>query len=97
MQYLARLLLPPDAYAPRRLLVPFAGSGSEMIGAMLAGWDEIQGVELIENYATIARHRLDWWHKQMAWGCTDPEIILAANDEKKAAAEHVQLSLLEAL
>ena len=39
-----------------RLLVPFAGSGSEMIGALRAGWDEVVGVELV--YADLARERL---------------------------------------
>jgi hypothetical protein len=34
-RYLATLLLPPASVAPRRLLVPFAGSGSEMIGVWL--------------------------------------------------------------
>jgi DNA modification methylase len=95
-KYLATLLLPPAAYAPRRILVPFAGSGSEMIGAMLAGWDEVHGCEIGADYARIAAHRLDWWHKQMAWGCSDPEIILAASDEKKGDSAGVQLSLLEA-
>lgn len=36
-RYLATLLLPPRRDTPRRLVVPFAGSGSEMIGALLAG------------------------------------------------------------
>ena len=48
--WLASLLLPPDAYAPRRLLVPFSGSGSEMIGALLAGWEQVQGVEIEQEY-----------------------------------------------
>lgn len=60
---LATLLLPPvrtDGTA-RRLLVPFSGSGSEMIGALLAGWDEVTGIEQSEEYAAIARKRLAWW------------------------------------
>lgn len=60
-RYLASLLLPPDLYAPRRLLIPFSGSGSEMIGAGLAGWDECQGVELEAEHIDIARARLAWW------------------------------------
>jgi hypothetical protein len=44
-KYLATLLLPPASVAPRRLFVPFCGSGSELIGALLAGWDEFIGVE----------------------------------------------------
>jgi len=56
IEYLARLILPPARSTPRRLLVPFAGSGSEMIGALRAGWDEVVGVELV--YADLARERL---------------------------------------
>lgn len=60
-RYLASLLLPPDAYAPRRLLVPFAGSGSELIGGLLAGWEQIVGIELTEEYVPIAEKRLEYW------------------------------------
>ncbi len=52
-KWLATLLLPPESVKPRRLLVPFAGSGSEMIGAIEAGWDEVVGVEQSEQYADI--------------------------------------------
>lgn len=59
---LATLILPPPrAHQPRRLLVPFAGSGSEIIGAALAGWDEIVGIERDHDFATIAAARVDYW------------------------------------
>jgi hypothetical protein len=57
-RYLATLLLPPDSVSPRRLMVPFAGSGSEMIGAKQAGWDEIVGIEQKPRYCEIAKRRL---------------------------------------
>ena len=60
-RYLATLLLPPDAYAPRRILVPFSGSGSEMIGASLAGWEYVHGIEQSAEYVEIARARLSHW------------------------------------
>ena len=60
-EYLARLLLPPVLDTPRRLLVPFAGSGSEMIGALLAGWDVVTGIEREAEYAELARARVGWW------------------------------------
>lgn len=61
-RWLATLLLPPPRESgTRRLLVPFSGSGSEMIGAMLAGWDEVVGVEMNADYCEIARNRLRWW------------------------------------
>lgn len=56
LEYLAKLILPPRRDTPRRLLVPFAGSGSEMIAALRAGWDEVVGIEI--EYAAIARERL---------------------------------------
>lgn len=57
-RWLATLLLPPDRYAPRRLFVPFAGVGSEMIGAKQAGWEQVVGVELHEEYVRVAMPRL---------------------------------------
>lgn len=59
--YLARLILPPELDTPRRLLVPFAGSGSEMIGARLAGWDVVTGIERESEYVALAEARLAWW------------------------------------
>ena len=60
-EYLARLILPPELDTPRRLLVPFAGSGSEMIGARLAGWDAVTGIEREAEYVALAEARLAWW------------------------------------
>jgi DNA modification methylase len=53
-RWLARLIAPPR---PIRILVPFAGSGSEMLGAILEGWPEVVGIEREEEYAAIARAR----------------------------------------
>lgn len=63
-RYLATLLLPPDAYAPRRLLVPFAGSGSECIGAWQAGWEHVTGIEMVDEYVAIARARIAEWQRR---------------------------------
>lgn len=59
-EYLAKLLLPPSSVGTRRLLVPFAGSGSEMIGALRAGWDEVVGIEqdTEQGYCRIAEARI---------------------------------------
>jgi site-specific DNA-methyltransferase (adenine-specific) len=62
-QWLASLLLPPDLYAPRRILVPFSGVGSEVIGAQMAGWEQVDGIEMQEEYVDIARQRIAWWDK----------------------------------
>lgn len=63
-RWLATLLLPPVAYAPRRLLVPFAGTGSEVAGGMLAGWEQVDGHELGEDHVRIAAARLAYWRQQ---------------------------------
>jgi hypothetical protein len=65
MRYLATLLLPPIEYAPRRIFIPFAGVASEMIGAGLAGWEHVVGVEnnTENNYVAIAEKRLEHWLK----------------------------------
>lgn len=77
-KWLATLLLPPGEYAPRRLLVPFAGVGSEIIGAQLAGWEEIEGVEREPEYCEIGAARLAWWREQAQWGQNNPSILLQA-------------------
>ena len=67
-RYLATLLLPPPRPdgSPRRILVPFSGSGSEMIGCLLAGWDEVVGIERDAEYARIARARIARWQELSA-------------------------------
>ena len=60
-EWLARLILPPERPEPRRILVPYCGSGSEMIGAMRAGWDEVLGIERETKYIEIAEARIKQW------------------------------------
>jgi hypothetical protein len=62
-KYLANLLLPPAEYY-RRILVPFSGVSSEMIGCVLAGWEEVIGIEKESEYAEIGEERLKWWSQE---------------------------------
>lgn len=55
-EYLSKLILPP---VPSRLLVPFSGSGSEMMGALKAGWGEVVGIEREPEYVEIAEHIIE--------------------------------------
>jgi hypothetical protein len=57
-EYLAKLLLPPERETPRRIVVPFSGSGSEIIGALNAGWDEAVGIEREQKWSDIATRRI---------------------------------------
>ena len=54
--YLARLILPP--VEGTRLLVPFCGSGSEMLGGLRAGWSHVEGIDSWDVAVRIARARL---------------------------------------
>lgn len=76
-KYLSTLLLSPDAYAPRRILVPFSGAGSEMVGCVLAGFEEVIGIEQSAAYCQIASKRLEWWSRWPGWGQTDVDTILS--------------------
>lgn len=51
--YLARLILPPIPDA--RMVVPFSGSGSEVIGALQAGWSHV------DVAVRISRARIAHW------------------------------------
>lgn len=62
-RYLATLILPARPHGPRKLLTPFSGSGSEMIGALMAGWEDVTGIEkdTEHGYVEIAEARLAHW------------------------------------
>lgn len=60
-KYLATLLLPP--VNDTKILIPFAGGGSEMIGARLAGWKHVTGIEQSDHYVNIAMERIAHWCK----------------------------------
>lgn len=94
--WLARLLSPPPEYAPRRLLVPFAGSGSEICAALLSGgFEEIVGIEMEAEYVEIAEARLRFWAGWSERGHDDPKVILkeAAKEAKKQPEPQMKLDL----
>jgi len=58
------------------ILVPFCGTGSEIIGAIRAGWRNWLGIEISEEYAEIARARIAYWQKQVEAGQAQLEMTL---------------------
>ena len=82
MRHLARLIMPPSG---GRLLVPFCGSGSEMIGAILAGWTDVTGIEREAEYVEIARARV-------ALALENPRAF-EAECERAAAVDARQMAL----
>jgi hypothetical protein len=71
-RYLAKLLLQPGPDA--RILVPFSGSGSEAIGAMLAGWPEVVAIEGSEQWVEVVRRRAAFWKPLAELGARDAKI-----------------------
>ena len=81
-EYLSRLITPPIKNA--RLLIPFSGSGSEILGAMLSGgWTDITGIEQSAEYIDIARARIAWWSQFDSY-----EAAKAAHDSTRRGQQH---------
>lgn len=57
-RYLAKLIQPPKSKMTRRIVVPFAGTGSEMIGALLEGWEAVFGIENDKRWTRVAKKRI---------------------------------------
>jgi site-specific DNA-methyltransferase (adenine-specific) len=55
-KWLASLIKPPTEDAA--LLIPYSGAGSEIIGALQAGWPLVFGIEGEEDYVKIAHARI---------------------------------------
>jgi DNA modification methylase len=64
-KHLAQLIRPPERDTPRKIVIPYAGTGSEMIGALLAGWDYVHGIEIDEHYVHLARQRFGYWRRRI--------------------------------
>jgi len=47
-----------------------------MIGGLLAGWEDIVGLEQESQYVDIGRARGKFWQGWVASGQTDPTVIL---------------------
>jgi len=51
------------------VFIPFCGSGSEVIGAIQAGYKDWEAVEINPEYCEIAKHRIDYYtRKQPIFG-----------------------------
>lgn len=96
IKYLATLILPPKRdNEPRRLLVPFAGSGSEMIGAMLAGWESVTGVEMSPEFADVATRRFAWWQAMAEKHGTSNVAAILKAEKDKGKEDQLRLHFLE--
>lgn len=92
--WLAKLLLPPEKYSPRRLLVPFAGVMSEAIGGIFAGWEDVVGIEINSEYAVSGANRADWWiNAAKKYGPDVDKIISATKEERKNNSSQLKLEI----
>jgi hypothetical protein len=89
IRYLCMLIRSPEPYLDEaRLLIPFAGSGSECIGAMLAGWRNITAIENEQEYIEIAQARFGWWQRAYEQtGITDPKELIKAMKGRTVEAQ----------
>ena len=85
-QWLARLILPPTIPGadPPRILIPFAGTGSEALGAALGGWKDIVSIEHSEQMVEVSEARLAWWLPLIEAGGVDVRAMLGEGDELNA-------------
>lgn len=63
-RWLASLIKPPSERSDATLLIPYSGAGSEVIGALQAGWPLVFGIEGEAEYIDIAHARIAAWSKQ---------------------------------
>jgi hypothetical protein len=62
-----------------------------MIGCLLAGWDEVVGVEIEEVYLPVTHARLAFWASQIKAGFRDVDSILKRWKEQPAGAKQLNL------
>ena len=79
-KWLATLIKPPGD--GKRLLCPFAGSGGEVIGAMRAGWEHIDGIEQDADFVEIARARIARW-EEVPMHLEPDEVAPVKSDERQ--------------
>ena len=90
-----RLLLPPQNYSPRRLLVPFGGVMSESIAAILAGWEHVTSVEINSDYAVAGEARAKWWFEMSTkYGHNVEDILAALKAEQNDQPVQLWLNIL---
>jgi site-specific DNA-methyltransferase (adenine-specific) len=88
IEYLATLVLPPERKGgeePRRVLVPYSGSGSEIIGCLKAGWDSVEGIEIEPEYIQIAEQRINYF--------LTGEVIEDYNEESDVEVQEQKVNL----
>jgi hypothetical protein len=75
---LAEIVIPPIEYRDKATIcVPFSGSGSESIGAILAGWKNVHMFERDPEFIEMSLERLAWWQDASeSLSSTDVKYIL---------------------
>jgi site-specific DNA-methyltransferase (adenine-specific) len=97
--YLAKLLLQPVVNGVKpRLLVPYAGTGSETIGAMLGGWEIMDAFEASPQWNEVHKARFDFWRDIVEQGGTGKALELLrrwgtapGGDDPEAKASQLSL------
>jgi hypothetical protein len=56
-----------------------------MIGARLAGWDTIDGIEMTDDYIPIAEARIKWWSQFKSYAQAEESYQSAHRGEQEDA------------
>lgn len=70
-----------DDRPTRTILIPYCGTGSEIIGAIRAGWDHVIGIERDPDFVTIAEARIARWAEVPAH--MDPADVKASKADER--------------
>ena len=57
-KHFASLILPQNADENVTLFVPFSGSGSDVAGAVLGGWQSVTAVDISQEYCSMSEKRI---------------------------------------
>jgi site-specific DNA-methyltransferase (adenine-specific) len=91
-RWLASMLLPPELYAPRRLLVPFSGVSSEGIGGILSGWEFVEMIEIEAEHCELGAKRAMWWEAMYEkYGVSEPAEVIQLGKKEMAVQTRIQL------
>lgn len=95
IKWISSLSLPPKEYAPRSILISFCGTFSEGVGAVLAGWDRVVGIDIHEDYCAVSEARARWWTEWLEkTGESEPKAILKVSNKKPKRKSPEQGQLL---
>jgi hypothetical protein len=89
--FLASILKPHHSYGPLRLFNGFCGSGTEAIGGLLGGWDEIVMVDSNEEHCKVSDARMHFFNQHKEQFGNNARAIINQDYEKEEDEQQMRL------